>query len=136
MNPNDPKTSRERFRKSRRTDEFYHYATKNKGPLTTYILLALGIILVFINSFLGSLLIGGITGYYFTSEMISSLRNFTSFTSNPDEQVRYVTLAALCLALLIEAPGIVIGAIIGAILHQATTNKPSNLYDRDYRDRY
>lgn len=142
MNPNEPRSSRDRqsrdkFRNARRTDDFYHYATENRGPMVTYILLAVGIILLFVHTFIGGLLIGGVAGYYFAPEIISFFRNFTSFSEYPEEQVRYVIIAALLLAFLIKAPGIIIGALIGLIIRQASTgkgNKPSN-FDRDFRGR-
>lgn len=100
------------------TGNFYLYAASNKEQIITYIVLILGLlILLFVNNLLGGLMIGMVTGYYFSSEIIYYIRNLSQIAGG-QKQLRYVVLTALLLGLFIAAPGIFIGAAIVAAFKQ------------------
>ncbi len=101
--------------------KFYTYATSNKEQTITYILLILGLlILLFVNNLLGGLIIGMVTGYFFSSEIIYYLRNLGR-TFSGQNHLNDVVLTGLLLGLFIGAPGIFIGAVIVASFKQVMT---------------
>jgi uncharacterized membrane protein len=109
---------------SKKVEFSFEYAKSNKEKVITYILLVLGLLLLFFNNMLGGLLIGVVAGYFFDSEIIYYIRNLNQIISG-QEHIRYVVLTALVLGLLIAAPGIFIGAVIIAIFKQVLFGKAS-----------
>lgn len=101
------------IKESKQVNEMYHYARSNKERTITYLLLALGVILLFINTILGGLLIGLVAGYFFSDEIVYFGKNIRQFFESQDH-LRYLVMIVATLALLIAAPGIVIGAIVAA----------------------
>ena len=102
--------------------KIFSLAASHKEQTIIYLLLAAGLlILFFFNNLLGGLIIGGVTGFYFASEIICYLRNLGQIVRGND-QLRYVILTALLLGLFIEAPGIFIGALIVALFKQVFTD--------------
>lgn len=98
--------------------DFFNYISTHREHTAVYLLLALGLLLVLFTSFLiGGFMIGAIGGYYFSPEIIYYIRNLNQIAGGKD-QLRYVIIAALSVALFIEAPGIFIGAVIVAIFKQ------------------
>lgn len=123
------KSSFRDIKNSKQVDDMYRYAVSNKEKTTTYILLVLGLlILLFINDVLGGLIIGLVAGYYFSNEIVAYIRGLPQFFEGQD-QVRYAVLGALIIGLLIEAPGILIGAAVIAAFRYII-----NRNDRDDRD--
>ncbi len=100
-------------RYSKKLDEMYDYAKYNKEQTVAYILLIIGILLIFFSPILGELLIGLVGGFYFSKEIISYIRNLGQIAGGPDH-TRYVILTAILLGILIVAPGFFIGAVIAA----------------------
>lgn len=101
-----------------KVNDFYTYTISNKEPLITYILLILGLlILLFAHHLLGGLIIGMVAGYYFSSTIISNIRNLGQLMKGQD-QVRYIVLASVLLGFFIAIPGIFIGAITVATFKQ------------------
>lgn len=98
--------------------DFAGYAKQNKEAVTTYALLLIGILFLVFDAFLlGSLIIGLIAGYHFSHEIVFYLRNLTQIFAG-QEQVRYIVLTAVVVALFIAIPGIFIGALVAAVLKQ------------------
>lgn len=104
--------------------EFFRYASTNKEQTLTYILLALGIILLFADNLylLGGLLIGGIAGYHFAPEIIYYLKNMGQIFAGQN-RLRYIVLTVLLLGLFIAAPGIFVGAAVVAAFTQVLSKK-------------
>ena len=101
-------------------------ATANTRDTVSYILLIVGIVLLFFHAFYGALLIGLIAGFYFSSEILAILRNFNDFI---DEQgiVKSLIGAGLLAGLFISAPAIFIGialaVAIRTLLFPETTSR-------------
>lgn len=110
------------MRDSKKVDELYNYAQNNKEQTVIYVLLIVGLLVLFFNNMLGGLIVGMVAGYYFAPEIIYYIRNLGQIVSGQD-QVRYVTLTALLLGLFISAPGIFIGAAIVAAFKQVIGKK-------------
>jgi len=121
--------SSRRSRTSKKIDELYPYASTNRIQTITYILLILGLILMFFNNLLGGLLIGMVAGYHFAPEIIYYVRHLDRIFAGQD-QLRYITLTALLLGLFIAAPGIFAGAAIMAAFKQVLSARN----DDNYRD--
>lgn len=81
----------------------------------SYIILILGIILLFFDRLYGGLLVGIVTGVYFGDDIVNyikSMKNsFDKLTSSPDIAKHLITLG-IALAFLISAPGVFLGAAI------------------------
>lgn len=98
--------------------ELLEFFKQNTEASVTYLLLALGIASLFFGYILlGSLLVGLIAGYHFAHEIIFYLRNLSHVFAGQD-QVRYIVLTAVIIALFIAVPGIFIGAIVAAVFRQ------------------
>lgn len=111
----EPKTDREWQKGS----DVMNYMQQHKEAAITYTLLAVGILLLIFNVFLsGSILIGLVAGYHFSHEIVFYLRNLTQIFAGQD-QVRYIVLTAVIIALFIAIPGIFLGAIVAAVLKQS-----------------
>jgi hypothetical protein len=106
-----------------RNDDLYDYTNYTREQIITYVLLILGLLLLFVNPFIGGLIIGVVAGYYFTDNIVSYLRNIGRVLSGQDH-LRYITLTGLLLGLFITAPGIFIGAAIAAAFRQIVEAKP------------
>lgn len=102
---------------SLKESEAYHYAVSNKEQTVTYILLALGILLLFFNPLFGEIIVGLVAGYHFAPQIVYYLRNLSQIFEGQD-QLRYIVLTGTLIALFITAPGIFIGAVIAALFKQ------------------
>lgn len=93
----------------------FDFAKTNTKDAIAYIILILGVILLFFERFSGELLIGVVFGLYYSAEIQSLFRNFNEFI---EEQgvVRGIVLGVTAIALFISAPGIFIGAILAVII--------------------
>lgn len=93
----------------------FSYAKTNTRDALAYIILIMGVILLFFERFSGELLIGVIFGLYYSLEIQSLFRNFNEFI---EEQgvVRGIVLGVVTIALFISAPGIFIGAVLAVII--------------------
>lgn len=122
------KSTFKNLKDSKQVDDLYNYAVGNKEKTITYVLLALGlIILLFVNDLIGGLIIGLLAGYYYSREIVYFIRHLPRFFEGQD-QVRYIVLAILLVGLLIEAPGIILGAAVLAAFKQIVhkEREPSN----------
>lgn len=108
--------------KNIKDSELYSYAASNKEQTITYILLAIGIILLFVNSLLGGLIVGAVAGYHFSGPVAFYLRNLNKLFEGQD-QLRYIVLTGLLVGLFIAAPGIFIGAVIVAVFKEVLFKK-------------
>lgn len=117
------KSSFNDLKHSKQVDDMYRYAVSNKEKTISYILLVLGLlILLFISDILGGLIIGLVAGYYFSIEIVNYIRQLPQFFEGHD-QVRYAVLGVVIIGLLLEAPGILIGAAMMAAFKHIISNR-------------
>lgn len=115
----DDKSDEVEIPNAEKKEEKFHglfsFARTNTKDAIAYIILIIGIILLFFERFSGELLIGVIFGLYYSPEIQSLFRNFNEFI---EEQgiVRGIVLGVTALALFISAPGIFIGAVLAVII--------------------
>lgn len=93
------------------------YATANTRDTISYVLLIIGIILMFFHSFYGGALIGLIAGFYFSSEIMAIIKHGNDLV---EEQgiVKSLIAGGLVLALFISAPAIFVGAALAVAIRQ------------------
>lgn len=117
MNQNDQGPSDKKPQQS--VNDFFKDLIRRPEAAITYALLLTGIILLFFDYILlGSLIVGLIAGYHFAPEIMFYLRNLSNVFAGQD-QVKYVVLTAVIVALFIAVPGIFIGAIAAAVAKQS-----------------
>ena len=99
------------LKKSENIDNLMSYAKTHIQDTVAYILLVLGIIWIFFNSFYGGILVGLIAGFYFAQEVLEIINSFDRFLDKKG-MAKNLILSGTLLALFILAPGIFIGAAI------------------------
>ncbi len=112
--PEGPEEPHEK-KEGREFGGLFNFARTNTKDAIAYIILIIGIILLFFERFSGELLIGVIFGLYFSTEIQGLFRNFNEFIEELGA-VRGVVLGVTILALFISAPGVFIGAVLAVII--------------------
>lgn len=95
-----------------RLDGAFSFAKSNTKDTLAYIFLIIGIILIFFETQLGGLILGVITGLYYSDEIIYIVKHFNELL---EEQgfVRVLILAALFVAFFILLPFLFLGMLLG-----------------------
>lgn len=120
--PNEPKNP-----ESRQTSnppnggDLLDYFKNHTRETIAYILLVLGLLLLFYEPIYGGLLVGIVAGIYFGDEVIDYLKNW-KFSVNTRqhyvEVARHLITAGLAIAFFISAPAIFLGAAISIGIKQ------------------
>lgn len=112
--PGNPESS---LRDAKKLDSLYGLQnTPTTAQIITYIILVLGLIIIFFNSLVGSALIGGVVGYYFSEEIVYYLKNAALIFNNSDP-LKAIIISALLLSIFISAPGFFLGVAVAGIRH-------------------
>jgi len=90
-----------------------NFARSNTKDTVAYILLFLGILLLFFQPFWGGLIIGAVGGLYFANPIIDWVRHFQDYLDK-EGLVKVLILTCVALGFLIVAPAFFLGAA-GAI---------------------
>lgn len=101
--------------KNNRLDDFFGQFTGNIRDIVAYILLVLGILLLFVNHLYGGLLVGVVVGVYFSKEIVRLIQNIEAFIDRQGLP-RSIILAGLLVAFLISAPAIFLGIALVVLL--------------------
>jgi hypothetical protein len=111
------KSSLSDFRSNAKLSNVMSYAAANTRDTISYVILIIGIVLLFFHSFYGGMLIGLVTGFYFSSEILALLHHTTLLV---DEQgiVKSLVAGGLILGLFISAPAIFIGMALAVAIRQ------------------
>lgn len=121
------KRSLDKIRSNEQLDKLVGHATSQTRDTISYILLIIGIVLLFFYPYYGGFLVGLIAGFYFSGELLALLFSFNAFL---DEEgiVKSLIGGGLLLALFISAPAIFIGIAIAVAIRQIlfpeVPNKP------------
>ena len=120
--PQDPKEDKnkisdalEKLKKNQKIEGIYNYASNNTRDTIAYILMIVGIVLLFSHPFYGGLIVGLIFGYYFSNELYNIVKSANDLIEQHG-MVRSLILGGLLLALFVAEPAIFIGAAIAVIL--------------------
>jgi hypothetical protein len=107
---NSPENNNENHDPAKKFKEMLPFEASTKD-LVAYILMVLGIILLFFMPIYGGLLIGIVAGVYFSKEIIPVLKDLSTFIED-NGIARSIILAGITLAFFIVAPAIFIGAAL------------------------
>lgn len=97
------------------TTKFLDYFSAGTRDMIAYILLVLGVILLFFQPLYGEFLIGVVAGAYFSKEINDLFKNYQNFIEQQG-LVRSLILGGIFIAFLVSAPGIFIGAAFVMVL--------------------
>lgn len=113
--PEKSKKEEESKETEERFENFFSQASANTRDIIAYVLMILGIILLFVNHMYGGLIIGLVVGVYFSKEIVDLIQNFENFI---DDQglARSIILGGTLLALLILAPALFVGIAVVVLL--------------------
>lgn len=97
----------------KKPDDIFNYVRGNPRDTIAYVLLILGVILLFSGyyNFWGGILLGLVLGFYFGQEIMDLFKN-TNHLAEQLGLVRLLVLSGVALGLFVGAPGIFIGAAI------------------------
>jgi len=110
--PNKKEESKNKYYDADRVNVFIKEASQNTRDIIAYILLLGGLLLLPFRPFIGGVLVGIVFGLYFSKLLIKPLKQLEEAVDNLGV-VKSIILAAFFLALLVVAPGIVVGALAG-----------------------
>lgn len=112
------------LKKNQRLNRIYDYSQQNPRDTIAYILLVLGMIILFFNPFFGALLIGIVLGLYYSAEFLFVFYHLNEFI-HEQGIVRSITAGAALLAIAFGAPGLVIGTGFSVMLRSLFGSDPS-----------
>jgi len=94
-----------------KNDNFGYYLKQNSKETIIYILLVLGIVLLFYNPLYGGVLVGIVTGAYYGDDIVIYISNWQA-TLASHGLARHLITAGIAIAFLISAPAIFLGAAL------------------------
>lgn len=103
----------EELKKNENVRKVLGYAQSNTRDSIAYVLLFIGLLLIFFQPFWGGLIIGAIGGFYFADPIIHWVRTFQDYLER-EGLVKVLILTCVALGFLIVAPAFFLGAA-GAI---------------------
>ncbi len=112
----------EKLKKNENVDTIVNYAQSHVLDTIAYIILVIGIIWSFFHPFFGGLLVGLITGWYYYVEIYTLVKGFQEFIDVQGTE-KSIVLGAVVLVLLVQAPGVVIGTLLTALIRGVLTTK-------------
>jgi hypothetical protein len=101
---------------------FFDFFKSNTKDAIAYLLLIVGLVLLFFQPFFGGILIGLVAGLYYGQEIDYLLKNGNDFIETQG-MVRSIVLGITFLALFISSPGIFIGAALSLALKHLFNNQ-------------
>jgi len=104
-------------KKDNSSSDLLNYFKVHMRETITYILLVLGIVLLFFDQLYGGILVGLIAGIFFGDEIVSYIKSWAS-ASDSKKVARNLIVAGIAFALFISAPAIFLGAAIAIAVKQ------------------
>lgn len=101
------------IKEDERVEKIYNFARSNTQDTIAYVVLFVGIILLFFKPEWGGILVGSVGGFYFSNEIIALVEGANTFIDR-EGLIRSLILGGLLLALIIKATWIIIGVVLGA----------------------
>lgn len=118
--PEDPKKDSS---KHNPTDYLGGYFQAHSREIITYILLLLGILILFYEPLYGGILVGLVSGIYFGDEIIDYIIHWKNAVSSTNV-ARHLIIAGITVAFFISAPAIFLGAAIAIGIKQLFVEQP------------
>ncbi len=104
-------------KKDNESNDLLNYFKIHMRETITYVLLVLGIVLLFFDQLYGGVIVGLIAGIYFGYEIVTYIKSWASATDSR-KVARNLIIAGIALALFISAPAIFLGAAIAIAVKQ------------------
>ena len=104
------------------TEDIIDYLRHHSRETITYVLLILGIILLFFDAIYGGVLVGIVTGIYFGDEIIVYLANW-KIALDTHGIARNLIIAGVTIAFFISAPAIFLGMALSIGIKQLFVTK-------------
>ncbi len=98
-------------------DKIYQFAKSNTQDTVAYVVLFIGIILLFFRPEWGGILVGAVGGYYYSQEIVAMVLDINSFIDK-EGLIRSLILGGLVLAFLIQSVWLFIGLAVGVAIKQ------------------
>lgn len=92
-------------------ETFYKYVSSNMRDTLAYVILIVGIVLLFFEPLYGGLLVGIVAGLYFSNEILWLIKSLNELIEEQG-MVRSLVLGGLIISFFISAPAIFVGAAI------------------------
>ncbi|MCB1111231.1 MAG: hypothetical protein H7A37_06745 [Chlamydiales bacterium] len=105
------------LKKNEKIEDLYSYASSNTADTIAFVAMVLGILIVWFNPFYGGLIIGVVTGLYFTEELAKPFYSLEGFIEEQG-MIRSLVLGGLLLSFFFFLPGVFIGAFIAVVIKQ------------------
>ena len=120
--PESPKNLKDRlsehfknFKNNEKIDGLFHYTNQNTRHMINYVLLLIGLILLFTLPLWGGLLIGVVAGLHFYEGITFFIKNVSEIIANQG-MVSSLIIGGVLLALFIQAPAIFIGTALAVTI--------------------
>ncbi len=114
----------ENFKKHEKVEEIYNYATNNVRDTIAYVLIVVGLLLLFLEPpWYGATLIGVIFGLYFAPEISNRLKNYPRYLEKYGI-VKSLILGGTVLALFIATPFLFIGTAVAVGIREFFISQP------------
>lgn len=105
------------FQSNKNMGNLMNKATENTRDTLSYIILIIGVVLLFFSPLYGGVLVGLVAGFYFSSEILSFWKHSNDFVED-EGIVKSLIGLGLLLALFISAPSIFIAMIVAVAVRQ------------------
>ncbi len=93
-------------------EKIYKFARTNTMDMIAYVILFLGIVVLFINAIWGGLMVGIVGGFYFAQELLKRVYGINEFVED-EGLIRSLIFGGVLLGLAIKAFWIFVGLAIG-----------------------
>lgn len=121
LQTNDPKQSNDKPVNHPVTEDLLDYFKNHTRETISYVLLILGILLLFYDPVYGGLIVGIVAGIYFGDELVNYIKNWKTSINSQNRYVevaRHLIFAGLAIAFFISAPAIFLGAAVSIGIKQ------------------
>lgn len=98
-------------------DKIYQFARSNTQDTVAYVILFIGIILLFFRPEWGGILVGAVGGFYYSQEIMSMVLDVNTFIDR-EGMIRSLILGGLLLAFLIQSIWLFVGLAVGVAIKQ------------------
>lgn len=104
-------------KKDNNSDSLLTYFRVHIRETITYVLLVLGIVLLFFDQLYGGILVGLVAGIFFGDEIVNFIKSWST-TTESRKVARNLIIAGVTIAFFISAPAIFLGAAIAIAVKQ------------------
>lgn len=125
----EPRIEAKKDNPGEQKQNFMAFVKDNIWESISYVVLFAGLILSIFNPFLGGSLVGIILGIYFSQEILDRSMSFKDLVVREGIFRGFIVIAAV-LALLLEAPGLLVGTVIGAWIRPYLGKSISSPFDK------